>query len=126
VWPAVIAAFTWPAVIDAFKWPDSLAFSWSNWIKPLNWASFVSWLGIPGGGGGGSGGGAGNRPENLNPDDPRPQSFPGRNAPIVSPLSAAGMGGVTIILENVTVANGMDIEVLAAQLAKRFQQKMRA
>jgi hypothetical protein len=66
-------------------------------------------LGSPGGGGGGD------RPQDLNPED-----FFGMSA------SSQGASAVTINVFVDNVNNGMDIEVLAAQLARRFQQKMRA
>jgi TP901 family phage tail tape measure protein len=141
VWPA-LPPFTWPAYLpwdwleyDPWVWPspDQLyAWDWPNMSMPGWVGTLISALGgamsALGGGGGGSasgggapplgspgGGGGGDRPQDLNPED-----FFGMSA------SSQGASAVTINVFVDNVNNGMDIEVLAAQLARRFQQKMRA
>jgi hypothetical protein len=135
-WPA-LPEFSWPSLpvwewvaYPTWEWPDPsqlYAWDWPNMSMPGWVGTLISALGgamsaLSGGGGssaggGGSGGSSQDRPQDLNTDDFFGMSTSGQ---------VATASGVTIILENVHVNNGMDIEVLAAQLAKRFQQKMRA
>jgi hypothetical protein len=99
--------------------------SMPGWVGTLISALGGAMSALGGGGGGsatgggapplGSPGGGGERPQDLNPDD-----FFGMSA------SSQGASGVTINVFVDNVNNGMDIEALAAQLARRFQQKMRA
>jgi TP901 family phage tail tape measure protein len=147
-WPEVIFSFAWPSAIAAFKWPDSLSFDWGTWMEPLDWGRFVSWLAAPWTGGGGSGGGN-DRPEHLNMNDPRPQAMGtpywaggtalvgehGRELvtlPQGSRIYSNGEteemlgGSVTINVNVASINSTLDIEALAAQLARRFQQKMRS
>jgi hypothetical protein len=136
VWPA-LPTFSWPT-LPVWEWVAYPTWEWPKLSELYAWdwpsMSMPGWVGTLIGALGGAmdalrGGGSqqGPRQDNVLP---RPGGG-GGTVPASFPLAAASMGrdpsggGVTIILENVTVNNGMDVEVLAAQLARRFQQKMR-
>lgn len=146
-WNAFVTMLNWGSWVSTLSW-SSFVFElgWGDWIPQLDWGDFISWLALPGGGGSGGAGGAG--PQQALPPGYPPYAagtswFPGgmgwvgeRGPELVSlpqgsriysnqeSMAMAG-AGATIIIQHVEVNNGMDIEQLAAQLARRFQQKLR-
>jgi TP901 family phage tail tape measure protein len=132
-----IPTFEWPA-LPTFSWPPLPTWEWPEPVSLYRWqfpepSQLYAWdwpnMSMPGWVGTliGALGAAQSAVTSAAPTKTTAPVTTTRTAG----FSAAGgevamASGVTIILENVHVANGMDIEVLAAQLARRFQQKMRA
>jgi TP901 family phage tail tape measure protein len=136
-WPPATPLTTWK-----FPYPDHLyGWGWPAMSMPGWVGTLISALGgaSSGAGGGGSGGGTGGFGGKAmgTPYWQGGTTWVGEHGPELVNLpqgsqiysnsdSMAMASGVTIVIENVNVNNGMDIEVLANQLARRFQQKMRS
>jgi hypothetical protein len=121
--------FPEPSALLKWNWPS---FAMPGWVSQLIGA-LGGGLRAAGGGGGGGGGGAKAMGTSYWKGGPVWVGEHGKelvNLPQGSEIfphdeSMAMTSGVSIVIENVQVHNGMDIDVLANQLAKRIQQKMR-
>lgn len=126
-WVTSMVGWIPPTTVD---WVTSMV----GWIPPqeVPWVtSLLGWSpGMPGWvgallGWGPPSGGAGPGQDVLPPGTAASIAGFGGGAGVAAAGFGGGVGGVTIRIAAVHVHNEMDIEVLAAQLARRFQQKLR-